>query len=189
MMQIVFTKRENRHYSVVVSRCDLSKAEVLRDRIKLQFQGVGKKFLIPHDLSHFIVESKLNMRQGFWGCVADGALFPGMNILEGRQKPHAKSKSKQIIKAAHQQLRLAECLVRVFDEIYTVESDQILSTARDYLGEISANIQPARLLDTTILDVCSTLKAVQFHWQAMDIEQSIEFGWNKNSPSKSSFSI
>ena len=72
-MQVVFTKNKNHSYSVVVNRAD---------RLKLQFQGVGKKFLVPHDLSHLIVESKLNMRRGFWGCVADGGLFPGMNIIE-----------------------------------------------------------------------------------------------------------
>ena len=58
------------------------------------------------------------MRRGFWGCVADGGLFPGMNIIAGRQKPNAKSKSKQIIKEAHQQLRLAECLVRIFEKVW-----------------------------------------------------------------------
>lgn len=71
-MRVIFTKHENQNYSVVVIRSD---------RIKLQFRGVGKKFLVPHDLSHFIVESKLNMRLGFWGCVDNGALLPGMNIM------------------------------------------------------------------------------------------------------------
>ncbi len=98
-MQIVFTKQKNRAYSIVVIRSDYATAYP-SDRVKLQFRGVGKKFLVPHDLSHFIVESKLDMCQGFWGCVANGALFPGMNIIEGRQKPHAKSKSKQVIKKA-----------------------------------------------------------------------------------------
>ena len=173
-MQVVFTKHEDRNYSIVVTRSD---------RIKIQFPGAGKKFLVPHDLSHFIVESKLNMRQGFWGCVANGALLPNMNIIEGRQKPNAKSKSKQIIKDARQQLRLAECLVRVFDEIYTVEPNRVLVQARQ-LSQISSKIKP-KLSSATILDVCSTLKAVQTNWQAINVGGNIELDWNPKFPSKS----
>ena len=175
-MQVVFTKQKNCAYTIVVTRSD---------RVKLQFQGVGKKFLVPHDLSHFIVESKLNMRQGFWGCVANGALFPGMNVIEGRQKPNAKSRSKQVIKDAHQQLRLAECLVRVFDEVYTVKSDRILRSAKDRLKEMPAEIKPNELSDATILDVCSTLKDFQTNWQAINVGEKIELGWNQKFPSKS----
>lgn len=175
-MQVTFTKQKNCNYSVIVNRDDY---------VKLQFIGVGKKFLIPHDLSHFIVESQLNMCQGFWGCVANGALFPGMNIVEGRQKPHAKSKSKQIIKAANRQLTLAECLVRVFDEVYTLKSDRILQSARNRLREISVKIEPNKLSDVTVLDICSTLKTFQSNWQTMDIAKSIEVNWNQKLPSKS----
>lgn len=180
-MQVVFTKHANQNYSVVVTK---------GDRIKLQFQGVGKKFLIPHDISHFIVESKLDISQGFWGCVADGVLFPSINVMGGCQQPNAKSKNKQVVKAANRQLRLAECLVRIFDEIHTVKSeDVILSLARNHLQEISADILPSNLLDTTIVDICSTFRASQVSWQAMDIKESIEIDWNQNLPSKSKSKI
>lgn len=175
-MRVVFTKQENRAYSVVVTRNDL---------VKLQFRGVGKKFLIPHDLSHFIVESKLDMPQGFWGCVANGALFAGMNIIEGRQKAHAKSKSKQVIKQAYQQLRLAECLVRLFDKISAGELDRVVLKAQKHLSQISADIKPKELSNSAILDICSTLKAFKADWQAMDVEESIELCWNQKYPSKS----
>lgn len=175
-MQVTFTKQKNCAYSIVVIR---------GDRVKLQFQGVGKKFLIPHDLSHFIVESKLDMRQGFWGCVANGALLPSMNIIEGRQKPHAKSKSKQVIKEASQQLSLAECLVRIFGEISVVELNRVPDLANQHLSQISSEIEPKKLSNSTILDVCSTLKAFQTNWQAMSVEESIELNWNQKFPSKS----
>lgn len=175
-MQVIFTKQKNRAYLVTVIRLD---------RVKLQFQGVGKKFLTPHDLSHFIVESKLNMRQGFWGCVANGALFPGMNIIEGRQKAHAASKSKKVIKEADRQLRLAECLVRIFDEITANELEQVVLKAQKHLSQISADIKPKKLSNSTIMDVCSTLKSFQTNWQAMNVEASIELGWNQKLPSKS----
>lgn len=175
-MRVLFTRQQHCAYSVVVTRTD---------RVKLQFQGVGKKFLIPHDLSHFIVESILDMRQGFWGCVANGALFPGIKIIEGRQKAHAKLKSQQVIKEAHQQLRLAECLVRLFDEISTAELKSASILAQKHLSEISSDIKPKELSNSTILAVCSTLKTCQTDWQAINIDESIEFCWNHKFPSKS----
>ena len=166
-MFIVFTKQKNRayNYEVTVERSD---------RVRLQFHGVGKKFLVPHDLAHLIVESKLNMTQGFWGCVADGALFSGMTIIEGRQKAHAKSKSQRIIKEACQQLRLAECLVSAFNEIFTAKLNLVQAQKR--LTEISPDIKP--ISNSTILDVCSTLEALKTDWQMVDVGESIELSWN-----------
>ena len=174
-MFIVFSKQKNRayNYKVTVERSD---------RVRLQFHGVGKKFLVPHDLAHLIVESKLNMTQGFWGCVADGALFSGITIIEGRQKSHAKLKSQQIIKQAHQQLRLAECLVGAFNKIFTAKVDLVQAQKR--LAEISADIKP-ELSNSTILDVCSTFEAFKTNWQVVDVGESIELSWNQKSPNKS----
>lgn len=174
-MLVVFTKQEHCKYLVTVTRSD---------RVKLQFQGVGKKFLLPHDLSHFIVESLLNMYRGFWGCVASGALFSGMNIIDGRQKAHAKSKSKQIIKESHQQLRLAECMVRVFDEISVANLDSNPPQAQQRFSQIPLDIKP-KLSNATIIDVCSAFKAFTNNWQAIDIAESIELNWNEKFPSKS----
>lgn len=174
-MLVIFTKQEHRAYTVTVCRSD---------RVKLQFQGVGKKFLIPHDLSHLIIESMLGMRYGFWGCVANGALFPGMNIIEGRQKAHAKAKSKQVIKEAHQQLRLAECLVRVFYESSVAHSDLSSIKIQKHLSQISSDIKP-KLSNSSILAICSTLKAFESNWQAINVEESIELNWNQKFPSRS----
>ena len=172
-MLVLFTKQKNRTYTVTVERTD---------RVRLQFHGVGKKFLIPHDLAHLIVESKLNMRQGFWGCVADGALFSGMTVIEGRQKAHARLISQRIIKEARQQLRLAECLVRVFDEISIAKSN--LVEAQKLLAQISPDIRP-KLADSTILDICFTLRAFQTNWQLIDLYESVELTWNQKLPTKS----
>lgn len=30
---------------------------------------------VPHDLSTFVIEAALDIRYGFWGCVAEGATF------------------------------------------------------------------------------------------------------------------
>ncbi|MEU9304085.1 hypothetical protein [Streptomyces sp. NPDC048269] len=38
--------------------------------------------LIPHDLAHAAVEEALGIHDGFWGAVADGATFQGMEPTE-----------------------------------------------------------------------------------------------------------
>jgi hypothetical protein len=45
-MWVLFTKQQNCTYSVVVTR-SVGEACAKRNRVKLQFQGVGKKFLLP----------------------------------------------------------------------------------------------------------------------------------------------
>ena len=86
------------------------------------------------------------------------------------------------MKKARQQLRLAECLVRLFDEIFTAKLNS--AEAQKLLAQISPEIAP-QLSNSTISDICSTLTAFQVRWQAIDINESIELNWNQKSPSKS----
>lgn len=108
-----------------------------------------------------------------------------MNIIEGRQKAHAKSKSKQIIKEADRQLRLAECLVRVFEEITAAQLDRFPPIAQKHLSQISSDLKLQKLSDAKISNVCLNLRAYQIKWQAIDVEESMELQWNQKFPTKS----
>src|SRR5882757_6287432 len=48
------------------------------DGVTFSMQGVGHNFAIPHDVAHYVVEKALGLDRGFWGSVADGAVFPSM---------------------------------------------------------------------------------------------------------------
>jgi hypothetical protein len=66
---------------------------------------------IPHDLAHYVVEREMDLQDGFWGSVAAGAVFGGMRIVSGRQRPHAADRSKAVIAANGGSIGLAEQMV------------------------------------------------------------------------------
>jgi hypothetical protein len=65
-----------------------------RDGVRLSVPVFGKLDPLPHDLAHYVVERELGLPDGFWGSVAAGAIFAGMVVLEGRQPPHARERSR-----------------------------------------------------------------------------------------------
>ncbi len=75
--------------------------------------------------------------------------------------------------------------MRIFGEISVVELNRVPVLANKHLSQISSEIKPKELSNSTILDVCSTLKAFQTNWQTLDVEESIELSWNQKYPSKS----
>jgi hypothetical protein len=83
------------------------------DRVTLRVSGFGPSQPLPHDLAHYVVEKELGLRRGFWGSVADGAIFPGMTVLGGRQRPHARERSHALCKANSRSLTDVEVIVGV----------------------------------------------------------------------------
>ena len=59
---------------------------------------------VPHDLATFVVEEALDLRHGFWGCVADGATFRSTGRTRTRQ-------GRDVIAAHRDALDEAEVLV------------------------------------------------------------------------------
>lgn len=86
------------------------------------------------------------------------------------------------MKKARQQLRLAECLVRVFDEIFTAKLNSV--EAQKLLERILPEIAP-QLSNSTISKICATLTDFQVRWSAIDLNESIKLNWNQKFPSKS----
>jgi hypothetical protein len=88
------------------------------DGVTFRLPGVGRKFSLPHDLAHFVVEQSLRLDHGFWGSVAAGAVFDQMLYVAGRRKPKAAERSRTVLKANAQALSEAEVLVRIFNEAF-----------------------------------------------------------------------
>src|SRR5579862_2182697 len=92
-MEIIFTLGEDCRYSTIARR---------NDGVVLRVPSFDRLSRLPHDIAHCIVEQGLGVRRGFWGCVADGALFPGIEVVSGRQVPHAAERSRALIREAGQ---------------------------------------------------------------------------------------
>jgi hypothetical protein len=81
------------------------------DGVRLSIPVFGRLDPIPHDLAHFVIELELDLQNGFFGSIADGAVFGGMHVLSGRQPPHAGERSGMVMKANHYPILLSEILV------------------------------------------------------------------------------
>lgn len=101
-MDITFTRSNRRDPPAFVRRSD---------GVQLSIPVFGPLEPIPHDLAHYVVEREMDLQGGFWGSVAAGAVFGGMRIVSGRQRPHAADRSKAVIAANGGGIGLAEQLV------------------------------------------------------------------------------
>ena len=105
-MNLAFKRLDDRRYETLIER----------DGVRYRLNGPGHMFALPHDLEHFVVEKTLQVKHGFWGSIADGAVMRGMTYLDGKRKPHSEERSKAVLKANAQPLSEIEVIVRIFRE-------------------------------------------------------------------------
>jgi hypothetical protein len=169
-MQLTFTRRDERRYATVVVR---------DDGVTLFVPSFEQPTWLPHDLAHYVVERAIGLTHGFWGSVAEGAVFPGMKVLKGRQAPHAAARSREILRqmAASQQGTEAEVMVDFF-----VHLTQQGCTPRGaaQLGNLwHPSKSPPRSLETReVQQVCRDLQAMQQQWQALAVGTSMTLTWD-----------
>ncbi|MGY5885727.1 hypothetical protein [Modestobacter lacusdianchii] len=80
------------------------------DGVVFAMRGAGGGADLPHDLVHAAVEAQLQVRDGIWGCVADGVVWHSMRHVSGRQPPHAAARSEQLKRERAVQIQRAEAL-------------------------------------------------------------------------------
>jgi hypothetical protein len=147
-MRVVFTRApDGTRASCVVERDD-----GVRYRV---WQGVGRPEL-PHDLVHLLVELELRDDGGFWGAVADGAVFDSMEHLGGRRPPHARDRSAAAIRARKDRLQRAELMAGLVELLVadaitderrvTLAARKHLSTLPDATVDVPAVLAAARKL-------------------------------------------
>jgi hypothetical protein len=80
------------------------------DGVVFTMRGAGGGADLPHDLVHAVVESELQVRDGIWGCIADGVVWGSMRHVSGRQPPHAAERSAQLKRQRSAAVHAAEGL-------------------------------------------------------------------------------
>jgi hypothetical protein len=106
------------------------------------FPVTGSVRALPHDLAHCVVEGCLGLGRGFWGSVADGAEFSGMERIEGPRKPHATGKAKTTSKENADYLSEAERLVACLETIAERNLDRVPRLVEAELREALATVHP-----------------------------------------------
>ena len=141
------------------------------DGVSFHVLGVAHKFGIPHDLAHYVIEKALRIKDGFWGSVAAGAVFPSMTYLAGCRRPKAAERSSALLKAHARTLVEAEVTVRIFND--TIEegdrenSPVLAARLNDRLPLAGQKLCPISPRD--IAEVYSAYKAVLRDWKALPV--------------------
>ena len=80
------------------------------DGVVFTMRGPGGGAELPHDLVHALVEAELGVRDGIWGCVADGVVWRSMRHVSGRRPPHAGERSERLKRERAEAISRAEGL-------------------------------------------------------------------------------
>lgn len=169
-MHITFTKTGERTYEVVVRR---------DDGVTLRVRTPDKPLKIPHDMVHYVVERELSMRRGFWGSIAAGAVFGTVQIVSGRQPPHAAEQSAALIKASYREQAAAELYVAVMQRVTIECKEQDWRYVNSCLDEVWRPFRWPRPTVTAedAVRVCRALREAEGRWLALPVGQSVEVTW------------
>ena len=134
---------------------------------------------LPHDLAHFVVESAMGLPCGFWGSIADGAIFWEMRVVPRRRAAGAAERSKKVMKRAGPQITEAEALVGTVVDIYQRRLDRDWTTVRALLAGTWRPARPSRGLPTQaeIHRLCEALAKAETRWLDLAIGESLALNW------------
>jgi hypothetical protein len=170
-MHLQLKRLDDRRYETVITRSD---------GVVYHVKGVGHMGMIPHDLAHYVVEQGLGIRQGFWGSVAEGAVFGSLTHVGGRRRPQAAQRSRDILKANQKVLTETEILVGLFNQAFEEglgpDSRVLLDRLRRYTWTPPGH-RPRQITDRQISAVCSTWTEIDRAWRALEIGETMDLEW------------
>jgi hypothetical protein len=149
------------------------------DGVTLRVRTPDKPLKIPHDMAHFVVERELSFDKGFWGSIASGVVFASVQVVSGRQPPHAAEQSAAMIKASYKELAAAELYVAVMQGVERdgKERDHRLVCSR--LDEVWRPFRWPRppVSAEDALNVCRALREAEGVWTALPVGESVTLSW------------
>ena len=175
-MVLRLTRLDERRYETVITRSD---------GVTYHVKGVGHMGVIPHDLAHFVVEQALGIRRGFWGSVADGAVFGSLTYVCGRRRPHAAQRSRDVWKANEKALTEVEILVGLFDQAFADGLGADSPVLRDRLRRYAwtpPGQRPRPFTDAQIGAVCSAWNDMLRSWNRLTPGETLDLTWPEDGP-------
>lgn len=170
-MILRLTRLDERRYETEITRSD---------GVTFLVKGVGHMGVIPHDLAHFAVEQGLGIRGGFWGSVAEGAVFGSLTHVSGRRRPRAAERSQEILKANKGELTETEILVGLFNQAMEEglgpDSPELRHRLRRYVWTPPGQ-RPRQVTEAEILAVCRTWTEIQESWEHLPVGGSMQLTW------------
>jgi hypothetical protein len=167
-LQITFLKTSDRTLETTALR---------DDGVTVQLRGSWRQSELPHDLGHYVVESELGLAHGFWGCIGDGALFPGVTVVPGKQSPRANPRAQALVRAVYQERGASELLLRAFQAATRIEDP-----ARRFAELVSQEVRrwfpaAAKVDKDTRRRIVERLLILEDRWQGLAVGESLTFFW------------
>ena len=107
MMRIVFTRVSGGECITVLHR---------RDGVVVEFPSYSRRWQVPHDLAHLVIERELLLATGLFGSLAAGAMFSNVRVVSGKPRHDAAARSRRILTANRRGLTVAEVLTGVLHQ-------------------------------------------------------------------------
>jgi hypothetical protein len=149
------------------------------DGVTLELPSYAPLRRLPHDLAHFVVEHALGLTRGFWGSIAEGAVFGGVEVLPRKRTARVEERSRQVMKDASSRVTEAEAIVGTVVEIYQRRLDRDWAAARALLRGTWRPARPSRELPTQaeVHRACQELSDAENRWLGMAIGSSVTLVW------------
>src|SRR3954454_14514575 len=142
------------------------------DGVVFAMRGAGGAAQPPHDLVHAVVEVELRVRDGIWGCVADGVEWNSMRHVSGRRPPHAAERSARLKRERAAAVQRAEGLADVVGRL--ARGSEGLPPEGGAWGIPSARLEAA----------AAALQEVTARWAGLATGESWVVEWTRPSPGR-----
>jgi hypothetical protein len=148
------------------------------DGVTVRLPGYDRTFRVPHDLAHFVAEREFQLSRGVFGCIAAGAMFTNMSLVDGRARYDANSRSRAVLRANSAELGLAECLSGVVHD--AVEYGQDLWPAYRRLRESWGTLrsEPIPYEPADLRHALEVLRELGQRWQGLAPGEKLALRWD-----------
>jgi hypothetical protein len=135
------------------------------DGVVFAMRGAGGGDELPHDLVHAIVETELQIPDGIWGCVADGAVWGSMRHVSGRRPPHVRDRSDRLKREREAAIGRAEAVADLVHRL--ARGEEVLPSQRSAAGVPEDRLTAA----------AAALRAAERRWAALTPGDTWTFEW------------
>lgn len=150
------------------------------DGLTVAISGQGFMHRLPRHLAHFAVEDALELRHGFWGSIAAGALLPGVRVADGQVAPPGViQKSAAVSEGTSALVMEARALVAAFDELIDrrldvrwPQVDPALQTLTMHRG-----VRLVPLTKTDVARVATAWRHLEARWDQVAVGSALELEW------------
>jgi len=145
--------------------------------VTVRLPGYDSGLRVPHVLAHFVTEREFRLAYGIFGCIAAGAMFSNMTLVDGRPRYDAQVRSRAVLRAHAAELALAEGLSGA---VHTaVEQNLALATAHRRLREAWEVLRAERCPyePADLNQVLDALNQLARQWQALEPGETLALRW------------